>query len=186
MATKITINLDDVVRAGGVVQALHAWCDASDDTASGVVGPTFSTSGPGSGWTRRHDAADYAQRAMEEGALYYLDADDGRLIEAETVGDEERDEDGEWPLDTFAGMDGGRYRLGDWSADSVVCLICPTAEASIEHPRETADMAQAVIDYHAAASDPAAWRRLIESIRTAADALADIDLDCLVGPERDC
>jgi len=181
MATKseIVINLDDVIRAGGVEQALHAWCEESDDTSSGVVGPAFSTSGPGSGWSIQHDESDYAQRAIQEGALYYLDASDGRVVAAEEVADDEQDEDGQWPLDTFGGMDGCRYRMGDWSDDSVVCLVCPDAEEAIEHPRETAAMANAVIEHHRAKSDTAEWHRLIAAIRTAAEALEDIDLDSL-------
>lgn len=178
--THITIDLDDVVIAGGVSQAIIAWCERSDDTSSGIVGPSFSTSGPGSGWSRQHDADDFAQRAIEEGALYYLDASDGRLIEAEEVSEDECDEDGEWPTDTFSAMDGcryRRYRLTEWSENSVVCLTCPDVEEAIEHPHEVAEMAQAVIDYHSAESDTGAWRDLIAGIRTAAAALDGIDLD---------
>lgn len=179
MTNEITIALDDVIRAGGVVPALHAWCDTSDDTSSGVVGPSYSTSGPGSGWSIQHDESDYAQRAIEEGALCYLSTD-GRIVAAVEVDEDERDDDGEWPADTFAAMDGCHYRLCDWSDESIVCLVCPDADDAVEHPHEVAEMAQAVIDYHHYRSDVAEWHRLILAIRTAADVLEDIDLGPLM------
>lgn len=83
----VTIDLDDVRRAGGVKAALAAWCEQSDDTSCGVIGPSFSCSGPGSGWQINHDESDYASRAFRGGALYYLDIDDGRLIGCESAED---------------------------------------------------------------------------------------------------
>lgn len=160
-----TIDLDDCVRAGGVRAALQAWCDESDMTAGGVVGPAFGTSGPGSGWSRTHDEDDFARRALaaDYGAAYYLDTTDGRL--AQMVDTE--DEGGETSQEV------------EWSDDSVVCLLCPEIDDAIAHPEMVAEMAQAVIDYHGPRSDRAEWKKLIQSIRDAADALADIDLDDL-------
>ena len=179
MSNEITIDLDDVIRAGGVVQALHAWCETSDDTSSGVVGPSYSTSGPGSGWSIQYDESDYARRAIVEGAMYYLAAD-GRIVAAARVDEDERDGDDQWPTDTFPAMDGCHYRLCDWTDESVVCLVCPDADDAVEYPRETAEMAQAVIDYHHYRSDVTEWHRLILAIRTAADVLGDIDLSSLL------
>jgi hypothetical protein len=169
----VTIDLGDVARAGSVEAALHAWCRESDSTSSGVVGPSFSTSGPGPGWSVQHDETDFAQRAMREGAQYYLDAADGRLISAEYVEDEDEDEDED---ETLTDLGGCKFRVGDWSDDSVVRIECPSIEDAIEAPERVAEMAQAVIDHHAAKSDCGAWQKLIESIRGAAEALEQIDL----------
>lgn len=158
----VTIDLDDVIRAGGVDQALAAWCEASDDTSCGVVGPSFSTSGPGSGWSKQHDASDFAERAMYGGALYYLDTDDGRLALSP-----------EWTDDLYEGQD------IEWSEDSVVRIECPTADEALEQPVLVAEMAQAVIDYHGPESDRKAWRSLLEQIKAAAEAFDDIDADDL-------
>lgn len=77
----VSIDLSDVVKHGGVEQAILAWASESDDTSSGVIGSSFSCSGPGSGWQKNHDASDYAARALDAGygAMYYLDEADGRL-----------------------------------------------------------------------------------------------------------
>lgn len=173
----LTIDLDDVRRHGGVRQAIAAWCDESDDTSCGVIGPAFSTSGPGSGWSTNHDAGDFARRAVEGGALYYLDLDDGRLIGAEEA--EDTWEDGEQPDDVIADMGGGYSRLGDWSDGSVVCIDCPDLDDAMEDPALVAEMAKAVIAHHGEESDRAAWKSLIETIRAAATALEDIDADDL-------
>lgn len=158
----LTIDLDDVCRAGSVREAISTWCDDSDDTSCGVVGPAFSTSGPGPGWSKQHDEHDFARRAMEEGAIYYLDLDDGRLASAP-----------EWTDDMYDGQD------IEWTDESVVCIACPDIEDAIERPALVAEMAQAVIDYHGPESDRDAWKKLIEQIREAAKALEDIDADDL-------
>lgn len=175
----LTIDLADVQRAGGVPQAIAAWCDESDDTSCGVIGPSFSTSGPGPGWSIQHDESDFAARAVEGGALYYIDIDDGRMIAAEEVSEDEQDEDGEWPADVIHDLGGTHSRLGDWSDNSVVRVECPSIDDALEHPAIVAEMAQAVIDHHHVESDCGEWRMLIESIRNAAEALEDIDVDDL-------
>lgn len=75
---KITIT--DVVRHGSISAAIIAKAQDHDSIASGIIGPAFSTSGPGPGWQRNHDVSDYAARALDEdyGAASYIDADDGR------------------------------------------------------------------------------------------------------------
>lgn len=269
MAAHLSIDLDDVIRYGGVREAIAAWCEASGDTACGVVGPSFATSGPGSGWSREHDSQDFAVRAVEEGGLYYLDLDDGRLVKSEeaTLDDEwsrarpyqgdytavvdgfvgapageevillrisplrgaphvvhTRDGGESWLIDeddeidpaVFAPINDdervealeGLYRawempdaewrttdgdlldedalirsmgetlyLGEWTRDSVVEIVCPDVGDAVEHPAEVAQMAHAVIDYHGAESDCDAWRDLVAAIKTAAEALDDIEID---------
>lgn len=175
----VTIDITDVVRAGSVPQAILAWAEESDDTSSGVVGPAFSTSGPGSGWSRDHDRNDFARRAVVGGALHYIDEGDGRMISAEEVSDDERDDDGEWPDDVIHDMGGGHSRLGDWTDASVVRVECPSVEDAIHWPGAVAEMAQSVIGYHGPCSDRAAWRALLASIRDAAQAIEDTDIDDL-------
>ena len=180
MTTHIRLSLDDVVHAGGgVEEAIQAWCAESGHTSTGIVGPSFATSGPGPGWSRHYDVDDFARRAAEEGALYYVDWHDGRMVEVETVDDDERGEDGEWPDDVIFEMGGDRCRLGGWSDASVVELVCPDFDEAIQpdHIAAVAAMARAVIAHHYAESDCAAWRRLIETIRTAGEAVADIAPD---------
>lgn len=170
-STSPVIDLDDVRRAGGVRQALLAWCENSDLVSGGVIGSSFSTSGPGSGWSRNHGVSDYASRAFEGGALAYLDVDDGRMIEAEPVREDDADED------TLRDIAGCAYAEGDWSDESVVKIECPDVEDAIEHPGLVAEMAKAVIAHHGAKSDRKAWAKLITAIRDAAEAIEDIDAD---------
>lgn len=171
----LCLDLDDVRKAGGVSEALAAWCKESDTTTCGVVGQSFATSGPGNGWSKTFGRDDFASRAFEGGALYYLDTDDGKIKEALPVdGAEEVDEDDDTILTDIGGC---RYREGEWSDESEVELACPTIEDALEHPAIVAEMAQAVIDHHGPCSDRAAWKRLIESIRAAAEALEDVDAD---------
>lgn len=107
----LSVDLSDVVKHGSVEQAIIALCEESDDTSSGVIGPSFSTSGPGSGWSKQHDASDYAARALDVGygALYYIDAADGRR--AKMVGKDSYaivDASGEYVTE-----DGGRTPASD-------------------------------------------------------------------------
>ncbi len=156
----VVIGLDDVVRHGGVRQAIAAWCEESDSTACGIIGPSFSTSGPGPGWSIQHDRQDYAARALSNGeyggALYYLDADSGRLAQLE--GDED-DEDREIA----------------WTDESVVCLDLPSLSDALECLTEVAEMAAAVRDHHSAESDTDKWDRLavISDAKSDADALIE-------------
>ena len=218
--TPLTVDLRAVRIAGSVRAAIEAWCAKSDDTACGVIGPSFSTSGPGSGWSIQHDASDYASRALSRdyGALYYLDAEDGRLAQlvdddapvawagVQTVETFRRtcpecsgdvlDHAGDiLPDDAIITVsdDGMEYCIGEydgnqtwietgsdkpqhieWSDGSVVEIECPDAAVAIEEPELVAEMARAVADYHHDASDLDAWRRLLASVATAAEALEDI------------
>jgi hypothetical protein len=182
-----TIDLDDVRRAGGVYAALLKWAEASDTTSAGTVGPEFSTSGPGNGWSVTHDANDFARRAFEGGALYYLDESDGRLASAVRV---EQVEPAEGEAGYWTGDDGEEYGPDDvthdgsggwvlidpeWSDESVVRLEVPDIEDAIEYPEIVAEMVRAVIDRHGSASDRAGWKKLVEDIKSAAESLDGID-----------
>lgn len=153
----LTIDINDVLSAGSVEAAIHAWCERDRETSSGVIGPEFSTSGPGPGWSKTHDSHDFASRALDGsyGALYYVDAEDGRMAQL--------DDDGKI----------------EWTEESVVRLECPSVEDALQSPGETAEMAEAVIQYHSPESDMAEWAQLIRAVRAAAEALEDIDLDVL-------
>lgn len=166
----VTIDLADVVNAGGVESALLAWAAESDTTSAGTVGPAFSTSGPGNGWSMTHGADDFALRAFEGGALYYLDAEDGRILTM--IPGEGESED-----DTYRDINGDEFTVGDWSDASVVRLEVPNLDEAIEHPERVAEMVKAVIDHHGPLSDRKGWAELVKGIKEAADALSDIDAD---------
>lgn len=165
----VVIDLDDVVSAGGVAEAIANWCENSDTTSCGVVGSSFSTSGPGNGWSVQHGPDDFALRAMIEGAMHYIDESDGRMCSAEPA--EEDDED------AYADMGGGWFTKGSWSSASVVRLEVPDAEDVLAHPQEAAAMARAVIDCHGEESDRASWAVLVRSVKEAATAMRSIDAD---------
>jgi hypothetical protein len=177
MTARIAINIDDVRRAGSVSDAIEAECAASDTTASGVVGPSFSISGPGSGWSKNHGPDDYAIRAMEEGAEHYIDSDDGRMCSALPIYDEEaRDEDGDL-LDGVYCSEGIYFRVGDWTDESVVKVKCPDIDDAIKYPEIAAQMARSVSDHHYAESDRQAWKNLVAGIRNLSESFADMTLD---------
>lgn len=151
------INLQDVKNSGSVRQAILDYCAESDKVASGEIGPTFSCSGPGSGWQRNHDENDYAARALADdfGAASYVDCDDGREATLDDDGDVV------------------------WSDQSVVELVCPDDEDALANPDELANMATALINYHAHASENKQWQSLLLRIRQAANKIEDIDLSDL-------
>lgn len=73
------ITLSHIVEHGSISAAIEALCKESDTVASGVIGSSFSCSGPGSGWQRNCDVTDYAARALagDYGAEGYIDSSDG-------------------------------------------------------------------------------------------------------------
>lgn len=183
----VVIDLSDVVAAGGVQEAIHAFCEKSDSVSSGVVGSEFSTSGPGAGWSTTHGVSDFACRAFEGGALYYCDATDGRVASAVAV---YRDADGDyWTSEgedadsvseddvTYDGSGGYVLTTPEWSAESEVYVECPIIEDALEHPEAAAEMARSVIDSHHALSDVAEWKRLVKAIQDAAEEFESIDAD---------
>jgi len=162
----ITISIDiyDVIRAGSVRQAVEAACpdDVMLATPAALGGQTFVTSGPGSGWTRVFDAGDYAVAAITEDAArsgasptecMALDPDDGRIA---------------------TGAEDGGVK---WSDDSVVRIEVPSEDDALTYPTLVAEMVASVIADHGAKSDKAEWKRLVQTLREAADALEGIDTD---------
>jgi hypothetical protein len=149
----IEIDIDDVVKAGGIDEALTAWCEESDDTSTGVIGPSFATSGPGAGWSEEYDAVDFARRAMEGGKLYYLDLEDGRLASSP-----------EWTEDVYQGQD------IEWTDESVVRIECPSLEDAMEVPETAAAMLRAVRDTYYDCSDCGEWLALLLKIKAASEA----------------
>ena len=119
---RITLRISDIASSGSVSAAIISSCESSDYLASGVIGPSFSTSGPGSGWQRQHDATDYASRALDDdyGARGYVDAGDGRLATL--------DDDGEV----------------EWSEESIVAARIPDSDEVDEYPDAARAMLEAV------------------------------------------
>lgn len=115
--------------------------------------------GPGYGWSIQYDESDYAKRAMEEGALYYLDVDDGRLASSP-----------EWTDDVYGGQP------IEWSDESVVELEAPCIEDAINNHVLVEQMAAEVIDNHYAESDVSEWIDLIGKIKAATDSFDNIRL----------
>lgn len=148
------INIQDVKHSGSVRQAILDYCTGSDSVSSGEVGPTFSCSGPGSGWQRNYNVTDYAAAALSDdyGAVSYIDCDDGREATL--------DEDGDVV----------------WSDDSVVKLLVPSEDDAVRYPDALAEMACAVIWTHGSSSDRSGWKNLLLGIREAASKIEDLDL----------
>ena len=147
----ITINLTDVVRHGSIEKALSAWAD-EHNVAYGQIGPKFSSC-PGS--VIMHNANDYAQRAIAEGASQYLDIESGRM--ALRCGDDyDPDDDDDHVF---------------WTTDSVVRFEVPTAEEALAYPKELGMLAEAFLELHSPESDVTGWDKLKAAIRTAADAI---------------
>lgn len=137
----ISIDISDVSSAGSIDAALIAYCDRDGcTTACGVIGPSFATSGPGPGWTIQYDACHYAALALsdEYGATEYLDLSDGRLAT------------------------GGYGEDIEWSDGSVVELVAPSIADALANPTVAREMAEAALDVHAARSDTAAWKRILD------------------------
>ena len=117
------ISIQDILDHGGIPSAIEAIASEHDSIASGVIGPSFATSGPGPGWSQDFGCNDYAARALADdyGACSYIDSADGReatLDEADDV---------------------------VWSDESVVELIAPS-ESQIDAHRSTVEMMIAALD----------------------------------------
>lgn len=171
----IQIDLHDVFEAGSIEEAIVEWCRQSLTTSSGVVGPTFATSGPGSGWSKKFGAEDFALCALKEGAAHYVNEHDGRMLSALPVDEDEDDEGDDEDIETDIG--GCRYRVGDWTEESVVRIEVPDIEDAIRHPNEVAEMAKAVISHHHSYSDCDEWKDLVLRVQRLAEALDEIDPD---------
>lgn len=155
---RITLTIDEVYAAGSVEQALLKWCEDSADFLGGSMGgPTFATSGPGTGVAREFDITDFAWRAHQDGG-HYLDVSDGRASMLEDDGPEDGPEGIVW-------------------TESIVDAICPSACEAVQMPDACAQMADAVASVLAGRSDLVAWRTLLGDIRRASDALEGTELD---------
>lgn len=106
--SKLTVN--------SIAEAIEEIAREHDSIASGIIGPSFSTSGPGSGWSKQHDCHDYARRALigDYGACSYIDSSNGREA---TLNDDEEIE---------------------WSEESVVEIELPSIEEALRNPEEWA------------------------------------------------
>lgn len=134
------ITIEQVAENGNSVSsAIEAACKDHDSIASGVIGPSFATSGPGPGWSRQYDVSDYAERALsgDYGASSYIDSSDGREA---TLG-----EDGEL----------------EWSDESVIELVCPSLEEAMEN-KEAYEAMLSTLTIHCDQTDLDAWETLEE------------------------
>lgn len=156
-----TIDISDVAKAGSVSQAIVAWAKESDTVASGVVGSTFATSGPGIGWTQNYGTAEYAERALSEGASAYIDESTGLVLHSVHVDD--ADDDAEILTD----IGGCEYAVGEWSEESVVRLECPDEEDALANPKALGQMIEALVSHHSTRSDLWAWKVLVKKIEEA-------------------
>jgi hypothetical protein len=107
---KISIHTLAKLNVSSIADAIEEIAREHDSIASGIIGPSFSTSGPGPGWSKQHDCHDYARRALsgDYGAGSYIDSSDGREA---TLNDEDEIE---------------------WSDESVVEIELPTVEQALE------------------------------------------------------
>lgn len=162
------IDISDVAKAGSVPHAILAWAKESDTVASGVVGSSFSTSGPGVGWSHDHTTAEYAICALDGGALAYVDCDDGRVIES--ISPDEADEGS----DVLTDMQGCEYVVGEWSSSSRVRLECPDEEDAIANPVAFAQMLDCVLGVHGPCSAVDEWKNLARAIMECSDCIRDV------------
>ena len=154
----IKIDIYDVNETGSVPAAIEKICRDHSAYASGQNGP-YRNYGIAT-------ARDWAEQALTDGALAYIDSHDGRVVEALPA---ERG-------DADAMMDiGGCYFISsEWSDESRVKIVVPTNDEIMEYPAAAALMARAVIDYHSACSDLETWMEVSRRIDALADAFSNI------------
>jgi hypothetical protein len=113
---KISIHTLGKLNVSSIADAIEEIAREHDSIASGIIGPSFSTSGPGSGWSKQHDCHDYARRALggDYGAGSYIDSGDGREA---TLNDDDEIE---------------------WSEESAVEIELPSIEEALNNPEEWA------------------------------------------------
>ncbi len=114
---KMKLTIAIVAKHNTIRAAIEAIAHESDSIASGIIGPSFACSGPGSGWQQNFGVTDYAKRALDDafGAASYIDSGDGR---------EATMEDGEVV----------------WSEESVVEIELPTVAECLESPEAWAEI----------------------------------------------
>lgn len=135
----ISITTLRKLSATSIADAIEKIAKEHDSIASGIIGPSFATSGPGPGWSRQYGAADYAKRALADdfGAGSYIDSSDGREATLDDDGDAE------------------------WSDESVVEIETPSLEDALENPDEFAILAKDAASYGA---DKEEWEALVEKV----------------------
>jgi hypothetical protein len=165
MTTKISpvvrLNIWDIFKAGNSIpKAIIEWAKESGQVASG----------PSSTCLHQPDASTYAILAGEGGATAYIDEDDGRMVRMEPADESESEEEGVYTDGSY-----GYFRLGDWTDESVVELICPDLDLASAYPEAFGEMARAVQDHPL--SNRKEWIDLIQSIRVLAEQLEDVMVD---------
>ena len=99
-----------------------------------------------------------ANYALHEGALAYLDADDGRVKGQEAPTDDTPEDE------ILCDIGGSKYLIGEWSDESVVELVVPSIDDAAEYPEIARHMSDAANRYHSDRSDISAWLELIEQL----------------------
>lgn len=151
----MNISLKTIAKlsATSIADAIEKIAQESDTIASGIIGPSFATSGPGSGWSKQFDETDYAKRALADdfGAASYIDSADGREATLDSEGDVE------------------------WSDESVVEIEMPSLEDALENPDEFAILAKDAASYGADAEEWEALAERVENYPSREAALERID-----------
>lgn len=136
------IEISHVEYHGSISAAIEAKCEASDCIASGVIGPAFSTSGPGSGWSCQYGVRDYAERALADdyGATSYIDSSDGREATLNESG------------------------KVVWSEDSEVEIIMPTIDEIVASTASANTLLEQAVEYGADAEECAKLRKVCDLV----------------------
>lgn len=73
------LSISHIADHGTIAATIEAIAAEHDSIASGIIGPSFACSGPGSGWQQNYGVSDYAKRALsgDYGASSYIDSSDG-------------------------------------------------------------------------------------------------------------
>ena len=125
--------------------SIEEFAKESDEIASGVIGPSFSTSGPGSGWSTQFDVHDYAKRALDDsfGASSYIDSEDGSEATLDENGDLE------------------------WSEESVVEIEIPSFGEILKNMDAWLEMASTATDYGADRKEIENLQKMVEGFDSA-------------------
>ena len=87
MKAELTIDLDDVRKAGSVCKAIFNACLEHGQVSSGYSQTVESMVTFGVEWQDGTGIDGYAARALKGGALHYIDHSDGRMVSQEPVED---------------------------------------------------------------------------------------------------
>ena len=154
MSIKITFD-DFVEHDKSISAAIEAISEEHEEISSGVIGPSFATSGPGSGWSMKFDVNDFAERALSEGVLGYMDSSDGRVARRE--GDYEDDNDGDI----------------EWSEESELEVVLPPLSACVLH-REDWNAFTEQAEKYMSERDWKDWQDRIDLLENPGDVLNDL------------